>query len=114
MLESISPYELLKRSKPKPPAAYVTDYDLYSAAQQGEPFPKTQPFPDQSMPAAVPAASLTRQTMPMHALPARPSASKTHYIADIKTRHSRAAKHTRMTQDVLFSQTPPSVNAPPT
>ena len=33
MILPVSPYELLKRSKPKPFPAYVTDYDLYSAAQ---------------------------------------------------------------------------------
>lgn len=34
MVYPLSPYELLKRSKPKAPAAYVTDYDLYSTAQR--------------------------------------------------------------------------------
>ncbi len=43
MIYPISPYELLKRSKPKPPPAYVTDYDLYSAAQQSTPEPAAPP-----------------------------------------------------------------------
>ena len=40
MVYPVSPYELLKRSKPKPPPAYVTDYDLYSAAQRPAPEPE--------------------------------------------------------------------------
>ena len=78
MPESISPYALLCASRPKPAPTLVTAYDLYSQAQQRQ---------EQSAPTA-------RQPplRPLSSVPAR----RTHYIADIHSRHSAALRHTPM------------------
>lgn len=87
MLESISPYALLKASKPKPPAVIVTPYDLYSTVQStAQPVAQSAP-PVQPVPEAAPAPQ---------ASPAAPapyiSARRTHYIRDIETRHDAALR----------------------
>lgn len=89
MIESISPYALLCASKPKHAPTVVTAYDLYSQAQQSR---------EQPVPANVPAPSAqeTATALP----PARPLSSvpsrRTHYIADIQSRHSAATQRTPM------------------
>ena len=124
MLESVSPYQLLRASIPKQNAA-TTPYDLYSLAQS-RPIPEThanagmQNAPDSAMDtnprdgfrasqeqetattANAIQASDTPQS-PVHepqTVPPRPAipVRRTHYIADIKTRHTAAAKHTTFTK----------------
>lgn len=80
----VSPYALLKASKPKTPASLVTPYDLYSTIQRE---------PD----------TVIRQPEPLQAFDVRaaePPVRKTHYIRDIGFRHSQALRH------ASFSQTP--------
>lgn len=91
MLESISPYMLLKLSKPKEPDVIVTEYDRYSAMQNvpSEPAAAPKPAPE---PAAVyepPEPSRTAQP-PMP--PFYPPVRRTHYIKDIGSRHESALK----------------------
>ena len=121
MLESVSPYLLLRASIPRQNAS-ATPYDLYSLAQS-RPLPNAQPgagmqsalnpikdtsvregFKASEAQATAPAASDDQasampQSQPQLASfrPAIP-VRRTHYIADIKTRHSAAAKHTTFTQ----------------
>ena len=123
MLESVSPYLLLRASIPKQ-NANATPYDLYSLAQlsptpgaapdtttrsisdplnnanarDGSKNPAAQENGSPSAYANAPAASENR-AHEVQAAPLRPAipARRTHYIADIKTRHSAAAKHTTFT-----------------
>ncbi|MGN0773124.1 MAG: hypothetical protein ACI4MP_04965 [Candidatus Ventricola sp.] len=90
MLESISPYALLCASKPKPAPTIVTAYDLYSQAQRSReqaPAPET---PAPTVRAEAPAAQSTPRLLP--SVPDR----RTHYIADIKARHSAAVRRAPM------------------
>ena len=82
MLHSLSPYMLLKRSKPTPPAVYTTAYDLYSAAAQDSSNASMQ---ETSRPSPAPIPS----SLPF--VPAR-----THYINSIQSRHNLAARAARM------------------
>lgn len=102
MLDSISPYALLRASIPKSAPTIVTTYDLYSAAQasppaaqeqgralESEPEPERTPAPQQ---ADAPAGAAR---MPL--VPAR----RTHYISDIKTRHNAAIRRTSFSNHPL-------------
>lgn len=85
MTSPISPYALLCASKPKPTPSIVTSYDLFSAAQQQaqslHPDPQVaQPIRDVSSPAVAAVSPVQHR--------------RTHYIADIRNRHSQAAKGT--------------------
>lgn len=89
MLDSLSPYALLQASKPRQPNAVTTAYDLFSAAQSSP--PSAGGIPQErgaEIPAAVPAteAPVTAASMPL--VPR----SRTHYISDIKHRHSEALR----------------------
>lgn len=84
MLESISPYALLCASKPRPAPTVVTAYDLYSQAQQRW----------EQVPAAVQAD--TPAAPPPPPPPASVPARRTHYIADIQSRHSAALQRAPM------------------
>lgn len=82
MQERISPYALLKASKPKPSPSQASTYDLFSSAVQNykpdsaeKPAPLSDRSPEQSAEAP--------RYIP---LPEK----KTHYIADIHARHSTA------------------------
>ena len=86
MLDSISPYALLRASMPKPAPTVVTAYDLFSTAQQATAAHASAPQPP---PAAQPSAQDTVPSAAVRLLPER----RTHYIADIKTRHSAALRH---------------------
>ncbi len=99
MPEPLSPYALLKSSKPRPPAVYTTSYDAFSAVSQSAAVPA--PLPMQIPPAPPPV------------LPPMPC-TRTHYIADIKARHSFAAKHSRMSVPGAPAQSPPSLQTPST
>lgn len=110
MSNPLSPYALLCASKPKPPATVVTPYDLYSAAQDvsrpasfepvQQPPVMQSPDPGASQASAEPSVpARTCGNMPL--VPTR----KTHYIADIKTRHNAALKRTSFSAQPL---TPPA------
>lgn len=89
MPDSVSPYALLRASMPRPAQTVVTAYDLFSAAQQS---PAATPPVPQPSPSSSPACARETPEAPAPAawpLPAR----RTHYIADIKTRHSAALRH---------------------
>lgn len=108
MLESISPYALLKASKPKPPAVIVTAYDLYSTAQSAAQ-PDMQPPPSAQI---VQPAQSAQDAQPVPDPPATPvqahvpaartapapyiSTRRTHYIRDIETRHDAALRRTKL------------------
>lgn len=79
MLNSISPYALLQASRPKHAPTIVTAYDRYIAAQQSA----------AGQYAAPPARDDDTET-PVRSAPPLPL-RRTHYIADIKTRHSAAS-----------------------
>lgn len=86
MLQSVSPYALLCASKPKPAPTIVTPYDLYSQAQQSR---EQSAPPDAPLPAAVQASPAAQPpARPPYSVPAR----RTHYIADIQSRHCTAAR----------------------
>ena len=81
----VSPYALLKASKPKPPASLVTSYDLYSVTQ-------SSPAPADNHPNLLRFFDAPSSVSP----PER----KTHYIRNIGLRHNQALRN------VAFSQTP--------
>lgn len=87
MLESISPYMLLKLSKPKEPDVIVTEYDRYSAMQNASNVssPTSHP-PAVSEPEE--ASKAPKSPMP----PFYPPLKRTHYIKDIGARHETALK----------------------
>lgn len=89
MLESVSPYALLCASRPKPAHTIVTTYDLYSQAQQ-----RREQSPETPAPAAVQAGMPTEPSppRPLSTVPVR----RTHYIADIQSRHSAALRRAPM------------------
>ena len=97
MIDSLSPYALLQASKPRQPKVVTTAYDLFSAAQSS-PAPtgnishelshkrtceavSAAPKDETPSPSRIPAASM----------PLVPKA-RTHYISDIKRRHSEALR----------------------
>lgn len=89
MQSSVSPYALLKASKPKPVPTIVTPYDLYSSAYAQH----TDASPASDSP------DLTASDAPHHQSPQRrvqaypndPS-RRTHYISDIHSRHNQAIR----------------------
>ena len=88
MPESISPYALLCACKPKPAPTVVTAYDLYSQAQRS---------PEPSAPPGAPAAPQADAPAPPQPYPRRAApAQRTHYIADIQSRHSAALRRAPM------------------
>lgn len=86
MLESISPYALLKMSKPKTADLQPEAYDLYSQYAQ---FPSEQSLghtPD-LVSAQEPGSAVNQPRLP-------DSGGRTHYISDIHARHSKAFMRT--------------------
>ncbi len=83
MLESVSPYALLKLSKPKAPEVLVTEYDLYSAVQNA---PSVQNHASPEPP------KVQNPPEPAPQPPFYPPARRTHYIKDIGSRHDTALK----------------------
>ncbi|MBR5288725.1 MAG: hypothetical protein IKU34_09090 [Clostridia bacterium] len=81
MIEPLSPYALLKQSKPKHPSVYTTAYDLYSAVAQ-------EKHDHASDNAAAPLS-------PPHPLQSSIPTVRTHYITDIKKRHQNAVHAAR-------------------
>ncbi len=101
MLNVLSPYALLKASKPRQSDAYVTDYDLYSAASR----PAASAFAPPPPPSF---SSVPPQPAQTSVLP--PTPERTHYIAGIHNRHSRAFSRAKLTGSSLPGQTPTSVS----
>ena len=91
MANPLSPYALLKRSKPKPPASYTTPYDDFSAAQQAAHSAPEAPAQD------IPTI-LSSSPAPI----ASPPLQRTHYISSITKKHDHAARRTTM--NAVFSQ----------
>ena len=86
MLDSISPYALLQASKPKSAPTITTAYDCYSALQscpQQEQAAQAEPIQAQEA-----ACETERQAASMPLVPR----SRTHYIEQIRSRHSAAAR----------------------
>ena len=84
----ISPYALLKASKPKTSADFVKPYDLYCAAQHA-----------QSEQVSIDRESTHPQ--PFDVPPADMPASKTHYIRNIGMRHNQALRYAALSQTPL-------------
>ena len=81
----ISPYALLKASKPKTSADFVKPYDLYCAAQHA-----------QSEHVSIDRESTPPQ--PFDVPPAEMPAGKTHYIRNIGIRHNQALRYAALSQ----------------
>ena len=96
MLESVSPYALLRASIPRPVSSQATAYDLFSVAQsvpQAAPSmqaaPQIEPSP-QPQPEPTAQAEPVAQAAPAAQVAPRIPARRTHYISDIQTRHTAA------------------------
>lgn len=83
MLDSISPYALLRASKPQAPEVFTTAYDRFSAAQHQT----SSQYPVEAMHHTVPFSEPQPDT---NSAPIR----RTHYIADIHAKHTCAVKRT--------------------
>ena len=86
MPDLISPYALLQASKPKAVPTVTTAYDCYSALQscpQQEQAAQPEPIAAQES-----AREAERQAASMPLVPR----SRTHYIEQIRSRHSAAAR----------------------
>ena len=92
MSSPISPYALLCASKPKPAPTLVTAYDLYSAAQSSFAPASNGNVSDEIL--NVPSRSTVppRSDQPSAAPLTPPSAKRTHYIAEIQSRHNAARR----------------------
>lgn len=98
MLETVSPYALLRASIPKKSGGAATAYDLYSLAQTDQaveappvfdpPAPQTVPEETPAPAAEAPSPSAPRP------MPSTVPTRRTHYISDIQSRHSAAANRT--------------------
>jgi len=98
-LTGFSPYELLCASKPQPAPTHVTRYDLYSKAQQSA---ADGDILHATPVAEVSAAQTFTQETPAYSAPIPPSpAKRTHYIANIQSRHTAASGKTRFTNQPL-------------
>lgn len=91
MLQSISPYALLQASKPKSPSTMTTAYDLYSAVQSSTAETAVM------QPVSTPASEEPQQPAPPPYITPPAPPRKTHYIADIKSRHNAANRFARQT-----------------
>ena len=94
MLDSISPYALLQASKPKAAPTVTTAYDCYSALQScPPPAQQTQTTPQ-------PQEEAVRE--PAQDASAVPPAlrGRTHYIEQIRSRHSAAVRRAYPTSSV--------------
>lgn len=89
MLDSLSPYALLQASKPRQPNVVTTAYDLFSAVQSSS--PTVAGVPQERSPEAPAAAPATEAPAAAASMPLVPR-SRTHYISDIKHRHSEALR----------------------
>lgn len=85
MADSISPYALLKASKPRPMPVMVTSYDLFSAVHNQAASPAPSPAP----------AAMQEAVQPPTAKPLMTPSARTHYIADIHARHNMAVRQNR-------------------
>lgn len=89
MLESISPYALLKASKPKPANAQQNAVDTFSCTVQHH-----AAFSSENQKAYL-SASEEQAAVPFSVAATHeyaPPYKKTHYIADIHARHSTASR----------------------
>ena len=86
MFQSLSPYALLRASRPKLPE--TSQYDLYSLSQMNSPLS---------------APSVQQESIAWESLPHTQAAPvrQTHYIADIHTRHASAMRRASQSSDSL-------------
>ena len=93
MIDSLSPYALLQASKPRQPKVVTTAYDLFSAAQS-TPAPTGNISRERAcepVSAAPTDGTPAPSRSPAASMPLVPKA-RTHYISDIKRRHSEALR----------------------
>ncbi|MBR3795208.1 MAG: hypothetical protein IKK34_04175 [Clostridia bacterium] len=83
MPDALSPYQLLKSSRPQSPT-WISDYDRRITQANA------QPIEEQYLHALVPAQENTPLSDQKNALP---PFKRTHYIADIHNRHAAALRH---------------------
>lgn len=100
MLDSISPYALLRASIPKRASTIVTTYDLFSAAQTSAPAVQAQGRALEPEPERTPAPQQAEAPAGAARVPLVP-ARRTHYISDIKTRHNAAIRRTSLSSRPL-------------
>lgn len=86
MLDSISPYALLQASKPKGTPTVTTAYDCYSALQS------CPPPAQQAEPLPVPQEEAAREPTQESAVMPFVPRGRTHYIEQIRSRHSAAVR----------------------
>ena len=92
MLDSISPYALLQASKPRGTPTVTTAYDCYSALQSCPPSAQqTEPMPQEED-----ARESVAQAAVMPSVPR----GRTHYIEQIRSRHSAAVRRAYPTSSV--------------
>lgn len=92
MTERISPYVLLKKSKPRIPDHQPETYDLYSQYIQDHAQPLSEKRRNDVLlsESSPPQEPTLQSVLPEETLPER----KTHYVSDIHARHSKAFMRT--------------------
>lgn len=92
MLSCISPYALLRASKPQKPSTVASQYDLFSLAQTGSAFAQASMQSHEKTAADMPAPVLQTPSTPVQ---------RTHYISDIHARHTKASRHAPQSSSAL-------------
>lgn len=88
----ISPYALLRASKPKPLTAAASQYDLFSLSQTGSTLTEAGIHSRETIAADIPAPAMQPASSPIQ---------RTHYISDIHTRHTKASRHAAQSSSPL-------------
>ncbi len=120
MLESVSPYALLRASIPKAVTRIANAYDLFSVAQSAAQDVPAQEAAPARRGAAEPASAPEPQAVPVpQAVPEPPvipeprvrastlPARRTHYISDIAARHNAAARSASFLDAPAARRNPP-------
>lgn len=95
MFSSVSPYALLSACKPRPYQANTSRYDLYSIVQDQPQSPVIEELAEKK-----PAEA---QTLPVSSASQIAASRKTHYVSDIKTKHSAALLRTSLKSGQISS-----------
>jgi len=96
MPSSLSPYALLKASKPRQMPTVITTYDLFSTAQMEPHSMSSATEQAEASPVNPRIQEYERNQTPFSPLYIPKSTQRTHYIADIHARHNAAGCHSPM------------------